>query len=154
MTLSPGVRRQMDTLLASQPETAPWLGVLFAVLEEAAEPTWDVIAASITLQAERSPGTPLLAGAHIPIDAPLAERWVRRVLALAAEAGPEGVGLRTTASDAEFESRAFLEAAVNADGGRHEAIARSLDVDPDALAAVAALAVMPLFQALRRRFGP
>ena len=30
----------------------------------------------------------------------------------------------------------------------------SLDVDPDALAAVAALAVMPLLQALRRRFGP
>ena len=51
---------------------------------------WDAIAASTTLQTERAPGTPLLAGAHIPIDAPLADRWVRRVLALAAEAGPRG----------------------------------------------------------------
>ncbi len=154
MTLSAGARRQMDNLLTSQPETAPWLGVLSAVLEEASEPTWDAVAASTTLQVERSPGTPLLAGAHIPIDAPLAERCVRRVLALTAEAGPEAVGLRTAASDAEFDSRAFLEAAVNADGGRLEAIARSLDIDPDALAAVATLAVMPLLQALRRRFGP
>jgi FdhE protein len=154
MTLSAGARRQMDNLLTSQPETAPWLGVLSAVLEEAAEPTWDAVAASTVLQAERLPGTPLLAGAHIPIDARLADRWVRRVLALTAEAGPEAVGLHAAAGDAEFDSRAFLEVAVNADGGRLEALARSLDVDPDALAAVAALAVMPLLQALRRRFGP
>ena len=87
----------MDLLLASQPETAPWLGVLSAVLEEAADPTWDAVAASTVLQAERSPGTPLLAGARIPIDAPLADRWVRRVLALAAEAGPEAIGLRAAA---------------------------------------------------------
>ena len=154
MTLSPGVRRQMDTLLASQPETAPWLGVLAAILEEAAEPTWDAIAASTVLQAERSPGTPLLAGARIPIDAALADRWVRRVLALAAESGPEAIGLRTAAGDVALDARAVLEAAVNADAGRLEALARSLDIDPDALAAVAALAVMPLLHALRRRFGP
>ena len=98
MTLSAGARRQIDLLLASQPETAPWLGVLSAVLEEAAGDSagtpWDAVAASTVLQAERSPGTPLLAGARIPIDAPLADRWVRRLLALAAEAGPEAIGLR------------------------------------------------------------
>ena len=154
MTLSAGARRQMDILLASQPETAPWLGVLSAVLEEAAEPAWDAVAASTMLQAEHSPGTPLLAGARIPIDAPLADRWVRRVLALAAEAGPEAIDLRAAAGDVALDAQAFLEAAVNADGDRLEALARSLDIDPDALAAVATLAVMPLLQALRRRFGP
>ena len=151
----------MDILLASQPETAPWLGVLSAVLEEAADDPpgapWDAVAASTTLQTERSPGTPLLAGARIPIDAPLADRWVRRVLALAAEAGPQAIGLRAAAGDdpsgAPLDTRAFLEAAVNADGDRLDALARSLDIDPDALAAVATLAVMPLLQALRRRFG-
>jgi FdhE protein len=154
MTLSTGARRQIDSLLTSQPETAPWLGVLSAVLEEASEPIWDAVAASTTLQAEQAPGTPLLAGARIPIDAQLADRWVRRVLALAAESGPEAVGLRAAANDGALDARAFLEAAVNADGDRLEALARSLDIDPDALAAVAALAVMPLLQALRRRFGP
>ena len=53
-----------------------------------------------------------------------------------------------------LDARAILEAAVNADADRLEALARSLDIDPDALAAVAALAVMPLLHALRRRFGP
>jgi FdhE protein len=158
MTLSPAVRRQMDTLLASQPETAPWLAVLAAVLEEAAGSTWNAVAASTVLQAESSPGIPLLAGAHIPIDAPLADRWVRRLLALAAEAGPEAIGLRAAAGDdpsgAQLDARAFLEAAVNADADRLQALARSLDLDPDALAAVAALAVMPLLHALRRRFDP
>jgi FdhE protein len=158
MTLSASARRQMDTLLASQPETAPWLGVLSAVLEEAAgDPSrtpWDAVAASTTLQAERASGTPLLAGARIPIDASLADRWVRRVLALAAEAGPEAISLRAAAGDVALDTRAFLEAAVNADADRLEALARSLDIDPDALAAVAALAVMPLLHALRRRFGP
>ena len=158
MTLSAGARRQIDLLLASQPETAPWLGVLSAVLEEAAGDSagtpWDTVAASTVLQAERSAGTPVLAGAHIPIDAPLADRWVRRVLALAAEAGPEAIGLRVAASDVTLDARAFLEAAINADGDHLDAVARSRDIDPDALAAVAALAVMPLLQALRRRFGP
>jgi FdhE protein len=161
MTLSAGARRQMDILLASQPETAPWLGVLSAVLEEAADGSpgapWDAVAAATTLQTEHSPGTPLLAGARIPIDALLADRWVRRVLALAAEAGPHAIGLRAAAGDdpsgAPLDTRAFLEAAVNADGDQLDALARSLDIDPDALAAVATLAVMPLLQALRRRFG-
>ena len=145
----------MDLLLASQPETAPWLGVLSAVLEEAADPAWDAVAASTMLQAERSPGTPLLAGARIPIDAP-----TRRSLG-ASRAGPgRGSGSggdrppRRGGLTWPLDARAFLEAAVNADGDRLEALARSLDIDPDALAAVAALAVMPLLQALRRRFGP
>jgi FdhE protein len=187
----------METLLASQPETAPWLGVLSAVLEEAAEPAWDAVAALTTLAAPEtarrpdgqtasgairsgrltvspsgrlhSPGTPLLAGARIPVDARLADRWVRRVLALAAETSRESeVGSREVPDrltdfpadrlramgDAALDARALLEAAINADGDRLEAFARSLEIDPDALAAVAALAAMPLLQALRRRFGP
>jgi FdhE protein len=153
VTLSAGARRQMETLLASQPETGPWLGVLSVVLEEAAEPIWDVAAATTTLQAERAPGTPLLAGANIPVDASLADRWVRRVLVLAAEVGPEAISLRAAAGDDALDTRTFLEAAVNSDGDRLEALARSLDIDPDAFAAVAALAVMPLLLVLRRCFG-
>jgi FdhE protein len=179
VTLSAGLRRQIDILLGSQPETAPWLGVLSAVLEEATEPTWDAVAASTTLAdasreveqarsrggdsffstsrqhdfSPRSPRPPLLAGARIPIDAPRADRWVRRMLALTAEAGPDAIGLGAAAGDVTLDARSFLEAAVNADGDRLEALARSLDVDPVALAAVAALAVMPLLHALRRRFG-
>ena len=112
----------MDSLLASQPETAPWLSVLSVVLEEAAEPApWDAVAASTFLQAEHASGTPLLAGARIRIDARLADRWVRRVLTLAADAGPEAIGLRAAAGDVSLDAQAFFEAAVNADGDRLEA---------------------------------
>ena len=161
MTLSAGARRQMDTLLASQPETAPWLGVLSAVLEEAAD---DPTACPLGRRRHRHhPPARALAwhtaagrSAH-PHRRALADRWVRRVLALAAEVGPQAIGLRAAARDdhsgAPLDTRAFLEAAVNADGDRLDALARSLDIDPDALAAVATLAVMPLLQALRRRFG-
>jgi FdhE protein len=144
----------MDLLLTSQPETAPWLGVLTAVLEEAAEPTWDAVAVSTVLQAERSPGTPVLAGARIPVNARFADQWVRGLLKIAAEVGPESIVLRAAAADNAFDTLAFLEAAVNVDGDRLEDVAESLNIDAEVLATVAALAAMPLLQALRRRFGP
>jgi FdhE protein len=154
VTISAGARRQMDLLLTSQPEAAPWLGALTTVLEEAADPAWDAIAAAATLHTERSLGTPVLAGARIPVDARFADQWVRRLLALAAEVGPEAIVLRAAAGDNAFDTLAFLETAVNADGDLLEDVAKSLNVDAEVLAAVAALAAMPLLQALRRRFGP
>ena len=153
MTLSPGARRQIGTLLAAQPEAAPWLAVLSAALEESSDPGWDAVAAAATLRAERAPAAPMLAGARIPLDRDLAERWVRRVLALAGEAGADAAPLRQAASSGDLDALMLLEAAVNADGERLEGLARRLDADPDALATAAALAALPLLQALRRRFG-
>src|SRR5687768_10315808 len=103
----------MDLLLTSQPEAAPWLDALSTVLEEAADPAWDDIAAATTMMTERSPGTPVLAGARIPVNARVADQWVRRLLVLAADVGPEAIVLRAAAGDNAFETRAFLEAAVN-----------------------------------------
>ena len=165
VTLSAGARRQMDILLASQPETAPWLGVLAAVLEEAARPG--------TPPPRPPSGTAVAAADHSPARAfarhtaagrsAHPHRRATRGSLGASCAGPgRGSGPAGDRSPrrggydlgAPLDARAFLEAAVNADGDRLEALARSLDIDPDALAAVAALAVMPLLQALRRRFGP
>ncbi len=144
----------MDELLTSQPESAPWLGALSMALEESADPTWDAAASVTTLLAERIPNAALLVGARIPTNGRLTDHWVRRVLASAAEAGPEAIGLRAAAGWSALDAQAFLEAAVNADGGRLEDMASSLSVDAEALTAVAGLAAMPLLQALRRCFGP
>ena len=153
LTLSPGARRQLDALSQAQPEAGPWLAMLEATLAEAADPIWDATAAATTLQPERAPGTPLLAGAQIPLDRDRADRWLRRLLALAAEAGSDAIPLRAAASDDALDAIALLEAAVNNDGDRLDGIARSLGLDPETLGAVAPLAAMPLLQALRRRFG-
>jgi FdhE protein len=151
--LSPGAKRQMDTLLAVQPEAGPWLGVLAAALEECANPAWEQAAAATTLLPERAPDAPLLVGARVPLDASLAERWLRRLLALAAEAGPEGPSLRNALRDEGLDALSLLEATINGEEGQLAAIARTREVDVDALGAVAALAAMPLLQALRRRFA-
>jgi FdhE protein len=152
MTLSAGAQRQIGTLLEEQPEAGPWLKVLSVTLEECANPAWDEVAAAAMLATEITPGAPLLAGARIPVDPGLAQRWMPRLLIEAAKTGPEALPLRIAAGSGALDPLALLEAAVNGDG-RLDAIARSLDLDPDILSAVGALAVMPLLQALRRRFA-
>jgi FdhE protein len=153
MTLSPGARRQIDTLSQTQPEAGPWLAVLEAALVESADPIWDATAATATLRPERTPGMPLLAGARIPVDRRRADRWVRGLLALAGDSGSAAIPLRAAAHDDALDAIAILEAAINGDGDRLEGIAQSLGFGPEALGAVAPLAAMPLLQALRRRFG-
>jgi FdhE protein len=153
VTLSNGARRQMTALLAAQPEAGPWIGVLVAVLEEAADSAWDEIAAATRLRPIRAPRAPLLAGAEVPVDAQVVERWMRRVLTLAGNAGPEAASLRIAAGSPTLEPLALLETAVNADGDRLAASAEALTVAPDALAVATGVAALPLLQAQRRRFG-
>ena len=153
MTLSAGAQRQMGILLSQQPEAGPWLGVLAVTLQECADPTWDETATAAILAAENAPDAPLLAGGRSAVDPALAERWMRRLLVLAGEAGAEGFPLRVAASSGSLDPSMLIEAAINADADRLDAMARSLDLDPDALSAVASLATMPLLHALRRRFA-
>jgi FdhE protein len=143
----------MDMLLAAQPEAASWLGVLAVTLEECGSPAWESTAAAATLRSELPSGAPLIAGARIFINAGLADHWMRRLLTIAAEAGPEAASLRVAASDPGRDGLALLEAAINADGERIADFARALAVNPEALTAAATLAAMPALQALRRRFG-
>ncbi len=154
MSLSLAVRRQIDTLGKEQPETKPWLAVLTAALEAATDPVWERAAAGTRLMPEREPGMPLLAGAQVPLGERDAARWVRRMFSLAGEAGTEGAPLRAAARASTLEALGLLEAAINVDEARLSMMAERLDVDPDALMAVAAVAAMPLLQALRRHFAP
>jgi FdhE protein len=151
--LSTGARRQIDALLAAQPEAASWLGVLSAVLEESAAPPWETMARATRLVLERPPAAPLLSGAEIPADARYVERWLRQVLLIAGNAGPESASLRGVAESRDLASLAVLEMAINAEGDRLDAAAITLGAAPEALAVAAGLAGIPLLQAIRRRFG-
>lgn len=144
----------MDALRAAQPETGPWLGLLALAFEECANPAWETVATATRLLPVRTAGTPLLAGATIPIDARLADAWVRRMLERAGESGPEATSLRAAAGNHSLDALEVLEAAVNADGERLSAIAGGIGVDGEAFAAVAGLTPLPLLQAMRRHFGP
>ncbi|MCC7022028.1 MAG: formate dehydrogenase accessory protein FdhE [Thermomicrobiales bacterium] len=151
--LSAGARRQIDALLAAQPEAASWLGVLSAVLAESAAPRWETMASATRLSPERAPAAPLLAGAVIPVDPRAAERWVREVLRIAADAGPEAASLRAAAESRDLAPLDMLAMAINAEGDHLDAAAITLGASPEALAVAAGLASIPLLQAVRRRFG-
>jgi FdhE protein len=143
----------MDALLASQPETAPWLGLVVVALDEAADPVWERVAATIQLRPEQPSGAPLLAGAVVPVDRAGVEEWVRRIVARAASAGPALAGLAEGAGSGGLDGMALLEAAIDQDAERIAALAEPLGVEADALGAVAQLADLPLLQASRRRFA-
>lgn len=143
----------MAELLAGQPEARPWLELVSVVLEGCADPAWERAATETRLQTDRAPGSPLLAGAIIPIDAGFVEAWLRRVLAMVGQVGPEAGSLRAVASASELAPLALMEAAINADDERLEASGIALGVDAEPLSVAAGLAAIPLLQALRRRFG-
>jgi FdhE protein len=154
VSISAGARRQLDVLRTAQPEAGPWLSLLTLVLEECAKPAWEAAAAATRLSPERKAATPLLAGATIPLDARLADCWVRRVLERAGTSGPEVSPLRATAGNRSLDALPVLEAALNGDGERLSAMASRFGVDAEAFTAVAGLTPLPLLQALRRHFGP
>lgn len=153
VTISTGARRHLDTLLTAQPEAAPWLALLSAVLEECSRPAWETAASRTRLRSERASDAPLLAGAEVPVDARYGERWLRRVLELAGNAGPEAASLRAAASSGALDPLTLLEMTINQDGDSIAARAISLGVPADALSVAVGLATLPLLQALRRQFA-
>ena len=151
--VSAAARRQLGALAESQPESAPWLALVAEALREADDPAWDRAAAGVALRADQPAPVPLLAGATIPVEPGTAQGWVRRLLALAGNAGPDATALGDAAGSGRLDAAALLEAAINQDGERLGGMAVALGVDRDALAAVAQLAAMPLLQACRRRLA-
>ena len=149
---SAGALRQLDALARAQPEAGNWLALVAETIREASQPTWDA-AANNTRLADRASPAPLLAGATVPLDPSLADGWLRRLLALAGNAGPAAATLGAAAASDALDPLGLLEAAVNQDAAALNAATLALDVDEDALAAVVHLAAMPLLHACRRRFA-
>lgn len=151
--LSASAQRQINLILESQPESAAWLAIVEAVLREVPAHAWDEAAAATLLASEREPKAPLLAGAQIPVNRAYAEDWLGRLLLLASNATPDAALLARAARSPFLDAPGLLEATINADDARIEAMADELDVPAESLGAVAELAAIPLIQALRRRFA-
>jgi FdhE protein len=152
--LSASAQRQISQILSAQPESAAWLVIVEAVLREVPAPAWDEAAAATQLAPERAQDAPLLAGAQIPVNRLHAEDWLGRLLLLASNATPDAAPLARAAQSPFLDAPGLLEAAINADDTRIEAMASDVGVPPESLGAVAELAAIPLLQALRRRFAP
>jgi len=141
---------RLEHLGREHPEWRPWLGVLERALREAANSVWEV--AVPVRPGDPAGGRPLLAGARLSLDGALARGWVRALFDTAAEAvtgtePPRSPRLETV------EALAVLEAALRQDAPGLAALSRRHGWSPEAFHAVAALAALPLLQALGRRWA-
>ena len=94
-------------------------------------------------------GVPLLADASVAVDLGRAGPWIRGLVDRAATGDGPAATLRAHRLTDE-RLVALLTASVAEDGVRMDALARELDAESAALAAVAALGAMPVLHACRR----
>jgi FdhE protein len=125
----------------SNPESEAWLGLLAAALGESHDGAgWD--AAVPALVADRPVKAPLLAHTHITVAHRPAHAWGRRLLKRAAPA-----------SAGRLDAVALLEAAVDQDHTRIDALAATAGADAQVVRVVAQLAALPLLQACARHLA-
>ena len=140
--------QRIDELRMRNPEWAPWLAVISALLEEIARPQWDALVPQVT--EPRGPAAPLLAGAvlHPRSDAiGLAYRLLARA---ARESGAPGL---SQMNDTKVDARALFQVALNRDSERLRAFGSHAGVDPAAFEALALMLPVPFLHACNRRWG-
>jgi FdhE protein len=134
-------------LRIAHPEWRPLLALVEEALWEVERPEWrDVVPAT----ADAGPGPePLLSGAVIKLARRLIERWVRRVMATAANLGPEAA-FAQAATARRIDPLCLFEAAVAHDVDRLDDVAQDAGDARGVLRGLAPLIAMPLLQACRR----
>jgi FdhE protein len=134
----------------SHPEWRAWLAVLEVVAEAAGDRAWRLAVPDAPTRADIA--TPLLTGATLTPGARLVRRWGRRLLETAARAGGAAAALSELARADDDTLTELLELGLAHDTARVSALAVELGVEPQALAAVAAVAPVPLLRACSERW--
>ncbi|HYK82728.1 MAG TPA: formate dehydrogenase accessory protein FdhE [Gemmatimonadales bacterium] len=136
---------ELDQRLAeargSSPESEAWLALLEAALAES-EPGAKWQGAVPTPAPDRPIKAPLLAGTEITVDGRVTQAWVQRLLAHAARPPARRI-----------DGVALLEAAVNQDDARSDAVAATAGADPHVVRVVGQMAALPLLQACARQLA-
>jgi FdhE protein len=128
-----------------------WVALLDAVGEAAAERAWRAAVPDVRAHADGR--TPLLTDATIVLDPRVLRRWTRRLLETAAGAGGAATTLAGALRAGTDDHVALFESGLEQDAARLQALAASLGVDAEALAAVAGLVPMPLLRACAERLA-
>ena len=149
-------RQQIDRLANSNPEWTVWLALWDTTLDAAADPVWSVAVDDATLAPSLATGAPRLTGATVPVKGRDAAAWVRRLVGVAAKrgAGAGGSGAAFGEAGDRLDPVALIEASINQDAARLDALASTAGIAPDALAALAQFAAAPLLHAFGRAIAP
>jgi len=134
----------------SRVEWRPWLDVLDVIAEAAGDRAWRL--ALPEAPAPRNVAAPLLTAATLTPDARLVRRWARRLFETAAAAGGAAGALAGAARADDDALAELLDAGLAQDAARVTALGIRLRVEPQALAAVALVAPVPLLRACGERW--
>lgn len=127
-----------------------YLSLLGTAIEETHDPAWATLPAA--LDPGRAADAPALAGSVLAVDPTLVRRWGQRLF----EQGATGENRSAAALGAaarRLDHLAFLEAAVDMDLARVDALAADISVDSGPLRGLIGLLAMPLLQACGRQLG-
>ena len=140
--------QRIDELRTRNPEWAPWLAVISALVGEIGAPVWDAMVPQRTQP--RSPAAPLLAGQVLH---PRRDAIVAAYRLLAGSARVSGSPAFAALSDAKVDACALFQVAINRDGERLRAFGSDAGVDPAAFEALALLLPLPFLHACARNWG-
>ena len=138
-----GLKRQ-------RPEWAPWLAVVEEVVRDNARSAWD---GPVCAMHSAQNGSPLLHGASVPVPDTLVNDLFTRLVRLAARAGTQRMSGLEAALSPEVDATALFLAAVQQDHSHLDGVAAALNIDREALHAVAALLAVPFLHACHRRWS-
>lgn len=141
------LRPELDRLTSTHPEWGAWLDLVGRALGSLDGPPWSSL--RVDLAHPRVPGAPLLHGATLRLPARSASRWTRALLRDAARTRWPGADALRRARVRRLDALALLAAAVTGRRSRMDEIASAHDIAPDALAALAHAAALPLMMRAR-----
>ena len=135
----------LSSLSVDHPEWRPLLVLIGETLREIDRAPWS--ACVPVLEHHGGDRRPLLDGAVIRVARKRIERWVRRILETAAEAGIEVNRLVTATAAGRLDSRHFFELSVSQHVDRLDELARVHEDERGVVRALAPLIAMPMLRA-------
>ena len=140
-------RALLTVLSAEHAEWRPLLALIEEALPEIARPAW---AQSVPALERSGPGPePLLSGAVVNVAPRLVERWIRRLMAIAA-AGAREEPFIAAVTAGRLDTLALFEAAVSQDVDRLDDLAQVVGDNRGVLRVLAPMIAMPMLHACRR----
>ena len=143
------LRPELDRLTSAHPEWGVWLDLVGRALGSLDGSPWNSL--QVELAPERVMGAPVLNGATLRVPVRSAGRWTRAFLRDAARGRWSGADELRRARVRRLDALALLAAAVTGRRSRLDEIAAAHGIPPDALAAVAHAAALPLMIRARER---
>jgi FdhE protein len=133
------------------PEWQPWLTVIEEVLREATDSKWEALVAEPPESQESK--VPLLAGATLSMDITAVGRWSERLMLAAYRSGGPKMSTLNGVQQKRLNTVDLFKSSLCQNGKWLREAAVELDVDVDALQAVALLIPVPFLQACNRRWA-